>query len=70
MKKKNRQKNMFKTVFTWKKSAAFLKPICLELIMSMACSKASSSVSLLRSIEMRWYSRPAFVVEPRVDNNG
>ncbi len=45
---------------TEKKSAAFLNPICLVWIISMACSKASSSDILDRSIEMRWNSKPDF----------
>ena len=51
---------------TWKKSAAFLKPICRLLIISMACSKASSSESFERSIEIRWYSSPGFGCIPRI----
>ena len=57
---------------TEKKSAAFLNPICLVWIMSMACSKASSSDILERSMLMRWNSKPvlrAGSVE-RAENRG
>ena len=47
-----------KNKLTEKKSAAFLKPICLVWIISMACSKASSSDILVRSIEILWNSKP------------